>query len=60
MNIHSYLLFEFSGGSRTGLTTGPTFLKIASKRQFVLPEKSFDSARDFFAVGFKRKVTRVQ
>jgi hypothetical protein len=46
--------------AETGLITSPIFLKIASKRQFVLPEKSFDSARDFLSVGFKRKVTRVQ
>src|SRR5271165_6052187 len=59
MNIHSYLLFEFSG-DRNRFVNRSDLSENGSKRQFVLPEKSFNSARDFFAVGFKRKVTGVQ
>jgi len=58
MNVHSYLLSEFQM-AETGLTTDPIFLKNGSKRQFVLPEKSFDAARDFLSVSLKRKVTGV-
>jgi hypothetical protein len=59
MNIHSDLLFEFSGG-RNRFDNRSDLSENGSKRQFVLPKKSFNSARDFLSVGFKRKVTRVQ
>src|SRR5271166_2086441 len=59
MNIHSYLLFEFSDG-RNRFDDRPDLSENGSKCQFVLPEKSFDSARDFLSVGFERKVTSVQ
>src|SRR5580704_12218611 len=51
VNIHSYLLFEFSGG-RNRFDNRSDLSENGSKRQFVLPEKSFSFSYTLFE-GFR-------